>query len=196
MPKQQTESLYKQQKKSKPEIEDTIPDYLRGEKKELALGFVMYLRANKMKLTWFSKNSWRINHKGKCICNIRLAAGRAGERYEQSDGAHTWLVSLHFHNLSEHEKLIANEGLQGIFRENVIHCVHDSQSGFPPNHCNPNKNCARGRNMVIGGKEFTGVCQCCHNSLWVCDPGKTSLENIKRLLYIEQNSRTKSIKLK
>lgn len=47
MSEQHTESLYKEQKKIRPKIDDIFGDVLSGEKFNIALDFIAYLKAKK-----------------------------------------------------------------------------------------------------------------------------------------------------
>ena len=46
------------QSKTKPKIEEVIPEYLTGDNKQRALDFATWLRTNKMSPAWKITNGW------------------------------------------------------------------------------------------------------------------------------------------
>jgi hypothetical protein len=67
------DELIKEQKTTKPVIEDIIGKFLKGDALRNAMDFIAFLRENKMNPRWHSANSWRVSgKKGKGVCRIDL----------------------------------------------------------------------------------------------------------------------------
>jgi len=67
------ENLIKEQKTTKPIIEDIIGKFLTGDKLRNAMDFIAFLRTNNMNPRWHSANSWRVaGKKGEGVCRIDL----------------------------------------------------------------------------------------------------------------------------
>jgi hypothetical protein len=173
------------QKKSKPVIEDVIPEYLEGDMKEAAQNFVAWLRANKMQPVWASANIWKASYKGGAICAVQ----RPISVYSQYKSS--WVISPHLNYINKYEEEVVNEGLQDTFWDCIVYCDHSGdRSG---KGCSPNKPCAGGKSIMRLGKEISGVCSSGCNAAYaftrICDPGETAINDIKRLLLMEQKAR-------
>lgn len=137
-------SAYAQQKITKPEIEDMIPQMLCGDSMQRALDFAAYLRANKLRPVWASANSWKCSSKGKGVCYVRLRDGYLS-------------ISPYVDYTKECEEFAIKEGLREIVWQNLAFC----------RRCNPNS-CAQrlkepaetfcGVRRTFWGREFDGIC--------------------------------------
>jgi len=60
---------------SRPKIDDVICHYLEGEKEKDAFFVVDNIRDNKMKIKWFSPNTWAVTYRRKHVCDLTIANG-------------------------------------------------------------------------------------------------------------------------
>lgn len=65
-------TLYQEQKKTRPKIDDVISDLLDNERKNAALDFLAFLKSHKMTPQWVSLNAWSVKYKGKPVCSIKF----------------------------------------------------------------------------------------------------------------------------
>jgi len=169
-----------EQKQTKPPIEDYIRENYDGDPQRVALDFIAFLRANKMPP---GKSSEYASCKGERICKIQF--GGPGCR------RNSWAVCLLFYHIDKYEEQIKNEGLQNIFWDNVVYCVHGS--GRPGTGCSPNKPCAGGETRNILGREIDGICRLSPGkSTKIWDPDESAVSGIKKLLLMEQKAREKN----
>jgi len=169
-----------EQKKTKPIIEDNIPEYIDESIKKSIQDFAAYLRENKMQPVWNHGQEWWSSYKGEVICVIQLPLPVNG--YEN-----TWLVNLHLCHINQYEELVTNEGLQNIILDNEIYCVHGSDKlGVG---CSPNSPCIGGETRTILNKEIKGICRRSSKSTRIWTPDQVTLDGIKRLLEIEKKAR-------
>jgi hypothetical protein len=68
-------SSFRYQKNTKPKVEDIVVEHCEKNYKENILGFIKYLKENKMTTRWASVNSWKILHKSKDVAWIKLYEG-------------------------------------------------------------------------------------------------------------------------
>ena len=182
MPEKSKLVLSKEQKITKPLIEDVVSDFLCGDMKKNALDFIAYLRANKIKPVWAVTNGWKATYKGKVLYYIRLHTDEWKTSHLKSlYGKHSWVVTLFIEdNMSKYEDTIIDEGLQNFIWDNVHQCMvcRSPCHGKMPPH----------RDTTALGKEIKGICHS-RELTWVFDPDETALNCIKRLLELEQNAR-------
>lgn len=171
---------FQEQQKTKPDIEAFISENLEGDASEAVLDFITHLRSNHLPPKWSSWNGWKSKYKGRCICSVNLPLGI----YD----THTWNVMPNLVYMDLYEESIINVGLQQMIWDNVFYCVHDKKSSYSGKGCSPDKACAGGSNRMILGKEIRGICRCRPNPIF-CNPDKTTIEGIKRLLEFEQMTR-------
>lgn len=185
MPEEKKLTPAQQQAKDKPLIEDIIPVHLDGDVRNRAVGFVAYMRENKMKPVWASMYTWKCVYKGKGICSIRIAI--SGER--GYSGPPTWVISPNIEHISMYEESILSEGLQNIIWDNLGYCKRcylcDGSSqklkaaGLPPVHVG---------DCVVLGKEIKGLCLG-RPCVGVFNPDEAAVNGIKRLLELEKKAR-------
>ena len=176
---------FKQQEKTKPLIEDVIPEFLDGENKKTALEFVAYMRENKMRPTWKRHNSWNAMCKGKSICYIRLAkydrSFQVSKHSSESDCEH-WRVMLQLKELnkSKFEGFNFDEEMKNFICDNLYNCT--------PNCPNP---CNRGNKIVVFGKELEKRCGSAldNGHLVIANPNEAEINCIKKLLELEKEAR-------
>ena len=158
-------SLYQEQKKSKPQIENVISEYLDGEMKNIALDFVARLRTNRMSPIWASGNSWKSSYKGKGICYVKLDRGK-------------WVVIPLLDHLNQYREIVVNEGLQNTIWVNIFRCEE----------CNPG--CAPGKDRTVLDRVFKNSCYG-RPPIVFNDPNEAAIDCIKRLLEMERRARSK-----
>lgn len=114
MSEQHTDSLYKEQKKIRPKINDIFSDMLSGEKLSIALDFIAYLRSNKMSPVWASASSWKCSYKNKGVCYIRTE----GAEFFHSMGDGSWSITLYDDNSDDYNSYVVNGNYQDIVWNN------------------------------------------------------------------------------
>lgn len=159
--------LYKEQKASKPKIEDVIPDWLDGDMKKNALDFVVWLRTNKMSPTWASTNSWKSSYKGKSICYVKLLCVD-----RNINNKYLWMIETYFNNRSKYYELLESEGLLQHLSDNIWYC-HGC-------HIKSESLCQR-RNVTVLGKEIKGVCGNGYLSTF-CDSDEATVNGLKKII--------------
>jgi len=197
MAEQKKVSLYQEQKKAKPLIEDIIPIWFDGELENLATNFVAHLRAKKMNPTWFLANQWKVAAKGKILCRISLNTFWSPKREDTK-----WVVTAYLQNLKEYEDDIINENLQHFLWDNVLYCVYKPSNSLPSEEarsypgqvpCNNYGNCNPGKNITVCGNELTNIC--CNDNrqyFWIRNPDQATLEGVIKLLELEKEARNKN----
>ena len=90
-------------------------------------------------------------------------------------------------------EIIIKEGLQNLIWDSMFYCVHSIGSGFFRKECNPNKGCAGGKNMMLLGKGFEGIC-IGRVRTHILNPDKAAVDGIKRLLDLEKKARDEAVK--
>lgn len=168
MPKEKIFPSWKEQKNTKPDIEDAILEHLDGDMKRIALNFVEYMRENKMPLRWGGTLfTWKATYKSKPICHIRLEAGRPSNQ--------VWGITISVYNIDKYESSIISEGLYDMVWNNLSY--HHRCGG----------NCGHERTTTVFDKEIV----VCWGALNVCvgNPGEMEIEGIKKLIELEKNAR-------
>lgn len=153
-------SIYEQQKKMKPLIEDIINSYLKGQLRNDAIEFVNFLRANKMSPQWASTDSYTLSHKSRRVCIIKINNGKWS----------LWLNTQYnddFNVCFSGEK----EGLQNILLNNIVYCQYCGK-------------CAPGLNITILGKQLQNACYC--PVIRLHDPSQTELDCAKKLVILRK----------
>ena len=104
-------SEYQLQKKEKPAIYDVIDKCLVGKAKDDLLGFVSFLKENRMTPQWGSTNSYNLSYKSRRVCIIKIA----------DNSYQIWLNTQYNEDFNEYFK---NEN--GIIKEfllsKVVYC--------------------------------------------------------------------------
>ena len=178
-----------EQKKTKPLIEDVMPNYLEGNMLKNALEFVAYLRENKMKPSWAVTNGWKATYKGKTLYYIRLPLYKSHfNRPNQPSGTsweRSWCVTPFLMNLEKYENLITDEISKKIVVDNLYGCVP---------YCHQ-QNCSTKNpetKITVCGMELARYCSSfmlSNRSLWIVNPSETEIFNIKKFLELEKNAR-------
>jgi len=160
-------TLYQAHMKTRPKIEDIIPEFIDGGLQKQLLNLAAWMQENKMKIGIAGANLWSAKCKGKSIFGVAL-----GRSYGRDNKI--WGVSLNLNNLTEYEDDVINEGLQGIVWDYIRYCAHCS-------------GCAPGIDTVLLGKEFKNICP--GLILFINDPDETMLNGVKRLIELEKQAR-------
>ena len=177
-----SEEYFKQQAKTKPKIEDVIPEFLDGNNKKIALEFVAYLREKKLNPRWATQNVWKPLHKGKPILRIRLPKHEGQwpnpKHSEETAWMGTWCVMLQLRELKlRFDEQDFDEGMKNFIRNNLFNCTPNCTGG-----CNPNK-------TLIFGKEIKNRCGMESGHLCILNPDETEMGYIKTLLELEIETR-------
>jgi len=193
-------SLYQDQKKAKPLIEDMIPNWFDGEMKNHATDFVTRLRVKKLNPTWFLANQWKIASKGKMLCRISLNTFWCPKKEDTK-----WVVTTYLQNLKEYEDVIINEDLQHLLWNNVLYCAYKPLDSLPAEEarsypgqapCNNHGNCNPGKNITVCNKELTNIC--CNDNrqfFWIRNPDQSALDGIIKLLELEKAARNNNARI-
>jgi len=170
-------SLFKEQKATKPKIETILPEWIDGEMKKNALDFTAWLRASKMSPAWASANSWKASYKGKAICYVKLLySGREDDKNKK----YSWVIAVYYSDRDKYNALIEREGLLAHLRDNIWYCNCTLQ-GLP-------QNCGSRKDITILGKEIKGVCGH-YYPMYFCDPDTKVIQGIKKLIEFEREVR-------
>ena len=134
-------SLYKDQKETKPKVEDVAAEILDGDKLKNLLNFLAFLKDNKMTPRWQSYNSWKVTYKNKSMCYVNL-----NERDK------VWMIRLSQFTrdgwFTNYDNYFTDEELKKFILDNI---------NPPP--C-VERGCNGRQNMTIFGKHFDKVCNC------------------------------------
>ena len=157
-------SLYQEQKKIKPKIEEIINAALRGEKKQNALDFVAFVTSFKMTPQWASANSWAVSYKNKRVCYIKVS--------NNIDGNGSWYIrpSLVYDEIID---FCISENLEKIMLDNIHFCGACGK-------------CAPGKKQSFFGKEFDNVC-CAPIDFEFHDPNSPTMDCTKKLVVFSRN---------
>lgn len=153
-------SLYQEQKKTKPKVEDVINELLKGDRKQAALDFVSFIKSLKMTPQWASANSWAVSYKNKRVCYIKIKDFRSKENY--------WYIRPAIGYDDETIAFCERENLKQI----MINSIH---------FCQGCGKCAPGKRMIFFGKEFENVC-CSSIDFEFHNPDAATLECAKKLV--------------
>ncbi|MDR0324862.1 MAG: hypothetical protein LBI19_02035 [Oscillospiraceae bacterium] len=126
-------SDYQKQKAAKPKINDRINELLAGTMREMALGFVAWMKEHKMTAGWASTDSWKTSYRGKGLFYIRISEGK-------------WTVNPVFWDIDEVADYITEEGYQEFILNNLYDC----------RFCHPAP--CRITDRIFFGKELKGLC--------------------------------------
>ena len=177
-----------EQKKTKPLIEDVMPNYLEGDMLKNALEFIAYLRDNKMKPVWAITNGWKAVYKGKTLYYIRLPLYKAHfkrpNQPNEISWERSWCVTPFLMNIAKYDNLITDETDKKIVTDNLYGCVP---------YCNERK-CHEKHpetKITVCGTEIVRYCggMLDNRSLWIVNPDKAEIDSIKRFLELEKNAR-------
>jgi len=167
-------SLSKEQLKLRPKIEDVINEELVGDRRQNALDFVAYLRANKLNPAWTATNAWWVNYKGKRLVSIRVRGVNTVEipwGYGLDPGS--WHIGhwLQGYNFPDN----ANDELKRFIWANIQPCKH----------C---MSCKPGHSGDVLGKQFESACY-----FRIENPDEEGLEFTKKLLESKKETIANSI---
>ena len=152
--------IFKDQKTSKPKIEDIANEHVKKEHRSNILAFLSYLKENKITRLWASVNSWKILHKGKDLAFLKIYEG-------------SWYIDpvVDFKD-KNFESFIKKETMDKVILDSIELCIN----------CLPNGQCTPGRSVKILGKEFKNVC----HSIRFKDPKAKEIDCIKKIFEYRQ----------
>jgi len=152
--------------------EEVVNNNFDNDAKTNALGFIAYLRSNKMPPV---KNTEYSYYKGQRICKLQIGGAECKKN--------SWAVCLLFYYMDNYTNQILSEGLQNVIWNSIVFCA----SGIG---CSPNKPCAGGMSRTILGKELHSVCRYSPSrSIKIWNPGETTVADIIKLLEFEKTAR-------
>lgn len=160
------------EKNPRPKIENFAHQTLDGKNLGTLLGFVSFLKKNKMNPYYMSRNKWGVRYKGKIICHIGMDEGN-----HWSDEM-TWYIS-HSHFTREgwfinvYEIYIDNDDLREYILEHIV--ARSCEDGCWGKKKYPNRDLTI-KNLTILGKTFDSVCHCWPFKVNNFDDKKLSLE--------------------
>jgi len=181
MSEKKRNSLFKEQKATKPKVEEIIPEWLDGDMKKNALDFSTWLRANKMSPLWSSANSWKANYKGRGICSIKILHS---DRADDKNRKYSWFIAVYYSDREKYDAFVERKGLLTHFRENIWYC-NCTLGGLP-------QNCGSMRDVIVLGKEHKDVCGH-YYPMYFCDPDAKVIKGIKKLIVFEREARQSCI---
>ena len=155
--------IREEQKRSKPQIEDVISDFLNGDALINALDFIAYLRKNKLNPRWSASGNWTVKYKGKNLLIIRLH----GSAWQYDVEVGSWHID--YKNFDCLDEFASCNDMKNFLYSNVRYCI---------NCCA----CSPGRDVTILGKQLDNICR-----LVIKNPNVKALESIKKLV---QNVKT------
>ena len=125
---QQLKDLTQHQNKMKPKPKpEEIINLFLAERKEAALGFVQWLRDNKLSPAWNTTNAWRANHKKHMICFVSVC-GRFWDESGDKDKIGSWRIRFNFNNNALYAE-------KGFFSEKIEKILHDNIGKCGGGHC-------------------------------------------------------------
>ena len=155
--KNKKETIIQVQAKTKPKIEEIIPEYLEGGAKQSLYELLEFCRTNLVKYPWSATNIWKLQLKGKTIGMIYIGKFPC----QKADiTKKIWYI-----HIPMFEEIIIKEHLTEVIHRNVLPCVHGQKS------------CGPGKTTTILGKEFNGV----HGVLFK-NPDTETLDCIKKMI--------------
>ena len=165
-------SLAKEQQKTKPKPEDLFPGLLEGGVREAAMGFVAWLRGNKLNPSWRCANGWVVKFKAKNVINLNVGS----RAYPGGIMAGRWRIGPPLELLRgdiRHE--FEDEQSYSEFKEFIWSHV---------NYCTSCVGCGPGRTRVVLGKKFELVC---NGFVIFTNPDEKTLEYVKKMIEFEKN---------
>lgn len=173
MSEQIKNSLYEEQKKTKPKIEDMLTKHFDSNTKQMIFGFLEYCKSTKLSYPWGAGNKWAIKHKGKRIGDISLRIIDMDNNQIQIEN-NEWIVYIYMEiNSPQFNDFLEKENLKEIVWENVKRCQRCLTT------------CAPGSTKTIFGKEFQNVCV---SNTWFKNPNTEALCCIKKILNYYRDS--------
>jgi len=163
MPEQ---NLVQVQAKSRPKIEEIIPQYLDGDSKKSITELLEYCKANKITTPWSATNRWKIKRKGELIGMIYIGkcpCMPGGEGFEKN----VWYI--HISNMNEAAE---KENMVEVVHRNITPCALER------------KVCDKPNTTTILGKEFKGMCPASGRRF--ANPDAELLDLIKRALILDK----------
>jgi len=163
----QKPSLSKEQLKTRPKIEDVINEQFESDRRQNAMDFVAYLRANKLNPVWTATNAWWVNYKGKRLVSIRVRGINTHAipwGYGLDPGS--WHIGHWYFNFPDN----LNDELKHFLWKSTKPCKQ----------C---MSCAPGFSGDFLGKQFEAICY-----FKIENPNSEDLELVKELLEYKQIS--------
>ena len=164
MPKSNNVSLFQEQKKSKPTVDELVQSIEDAELQHRVEEFVSFLKDCKMNPSWYATNSFNYGCKGKRV--LRLMFDRK-DRHAGRDNA----VEMHV-LLADGEELDAY----------LAKLPQEERDSFTKHKffCRACGKCAPGKRFAVLGETYEGVCHLFH--IVFADPTQQQLDDIKGLI--------------
>ena len=168
------------QRETRAKIEDVIPHYLDGGMRQEALDFAAYLQKNGMRLKWDAWNTWKVFHKNKVLCWVRI---------NLFVRPIAWIVSPCLANIDEYEDTVIGEGMRGFVWDSVKRCRPDCRGSCRGKDTG-------GKTVMMLGREIHDICgevfYVNNKKIDYSNPDKDAIERIKKLLELEKIARNNS----
>jgi hypothetical protein len=162
------EEIVQMDAKLKTQPEDIVSKALDGERLQNVLGFIGFLKENKLSLKWASETVCKVSYKSKLILTIRLPVSA----YFMSVEKGAW--QIHFEADTGNEPVISDEKLKGTIRDNIKRCD------------NCYSKCGRSADKAILGKDISSIC---HSSIcWFVmkNPDAEAVEAAKEIVRVRK----------
>ena len=152
--------------KIKPKIEEIASDYLNGNDLDNLLGFVAWMRANRMTPTFANKSKEGVNYTSR-VCYLKL----------RHDSWYIWPAGKKDGYLHEYvHGFLTCEELKELVSASLAPCMKD---------CSHQCNAGLGFTVTVCGKDYENICCCCpvrfHN------PNEETLKEIKNIIEGKNN---------
>lgn len=162
------ETLYEQQKKCRPKMEEIISTNVKDESnKKNILDFIAWLRKNKMSPSWYATNAWKVGYQKRRLFRVWL----------DHDAVHIRFPHIF---TDEYQAFIASRNLQNTVWDNMYICQR-----FEGKRCNgcPPPPYVAGSCINICGKKMENLCR--GIIMYFVNPDYTTLQGLKQLLEFE-----------
>lgn len=162
MSEQKKDGIVQEQARSKPKIEQIIPEYLDGETRRSLEELAAFCRANGIKCPWSATNRWALKYNKQTVGMIYIGARPClggGKSYEKN----TWFTTIYMV-----EEVIRREDLAEVIYHNILPCVQGQKS------------CGKPKIVTVLGRDFQDVCTAA-GSIYE-NPDAEALDCIKKIL--------------
>lgn len=189
MSEQKIETIVQIQAKTKPKIEEMIPQYLEGEAKQSMINFLEICKANGVKTKWSATNRWSLRLDKQGIGMIYMGVKPCGDA-KKGIQKNAWYTYINSASELIHREL-DKEGISEKEKENITHVVHRNLKTC----ANDKKRCAPLKNITILGKEFNetdNLCSDCgkdYYQIMFSNPDERTLYWLNKVLEIDRKAR-------
>jgi len=141
-------TLWETQKESKPKAVDAAKELKNKTDYDNLMGFIQFLKDNKMSPRWQSTNKWSVSYRGKLLYHLGINC-----RYGVCGNEEGWRVSNNFFItgllFAGSNEYIADGKLKEFIWENIK---------YPPCVCRPD--CKGLQDVTVLGRHYDSICKC------------------------------------